>query len=374
MSTVSRSVIKNTDNVTVSGNEILYTHQINRNIRKLIENDERLNELFERVNGSVTVREYIENYSYEVDDLIWFFDETIEKLKILRCLKSGNTDKPYFKNGSYEGSGWMDENEDADITSFGIDKLVQRLINGKLISHETNTDQHKYGSLKNYKTDVDAILMTNDLANRNRNRDTNFYPYRNQELNADNTIITGFYRKYDTGLIEYDIVFRLGYRGTEIVDGVEYDLIRCNDMETDAYGENYNAENDRYFYGEIDKSIFSYQNGNSKNYSITDTTIERNRNDYVNVYGGTITFPVRFKDTNYMVFTNDVLAYDRDMPKGKIEPCANSITFMNRHRDHISPMLVTFGRQNFSNGGYNSTNGSLVANRFHCKIIGLTNE
>lgn len=258
MSSVSKSIVKNTDNVTVSGNEILYTHQINRNIRKLIENDEKLNELFEEVNGSITIHEYIENYSYEIDDLIWFFDETLEKLKILRCLRRGNTDKPYFKNGSYEGSGWKDENEDVDITELGIDKIVQRLVNSKVISHEVNTEQHKYGSLPNYKTDVDSILMLNDLSNRNRGRSQCFYPYKNYELESDNTIIAGFYRKYDNGLIEYDIVFRLGYRGTETIDGVEYDLVRCNDMNVNVNDQNYNTENDKYFYSTTDTDIFAY--------------------------------------------------------------------------------------------------------------------
>lgn len=311
----------------------MYTHQINRNIKKLLENDEKLNELFEKVNGSVTIWDYIENYSYEVDDLIWYFDETTQKLKILRSLKRNNTNKPFFKDGSYEASGWKDENEEEDITSYGLDKLVQRLINSKVLAHEGSTEYHRYGSLKNYKNDVDSILMKKDLTNRNRSRSINFYPFENCGLASDNTIITGCYRKYDNGLIEYDIVFRLGYRGTEIVDEVEFNKIVCNDMEININDENYNEDNGKYFQSPNHMNIFSYKNTDTTNYSITDTTIERNRNDYVNVYGGTIKFPLQFKDTNYMVFTNNIMTYDKDMTKGKIEPCANSITFINKQKD-----------------------------------------
>lgn len=107
---------------------------------------------------------------------------------------------------------------------------------------------------------------------------------------------------------------------------------------------------------------------------MTDTVVERNRNDYVNVYGGTIKFPLRFRDTRYMVFTSGMMAYDRDLSKESIEPCANSMTFIDRRRDQISPILMTFGNGNFGTRGYNTKNGSLSSNRFHCKIIGFTNE
>jgi hypothetical protein len=371
MSIISKSAIKNTDNVSVAGNEMLYTHQINRNIKKLVENDEKLNELFKKVNGSVTIREYIENYSYGTEDLVWFFDETISELKILRCIRQGNTDKPFFKDGSYEASGWKDENEQEELSSFGIDKFVQKKINGKLVSHEGDKEYHKYGSLKNFREDVDQILMSRDLSNRSSDRTTMLYPFRNRELSPDNTIINGHYRLYDNGLIEYDIVFRLGYRGTETIDGIDYDQIVCNDMTLDVNNDYFNSDNSKYFYATTDMDIFAYQNQSKNNYSMTDTTVERNRNDYVNVYGGTISFPVPFKDTNYMVFTNDVMAYDRNNSNSTIEPCANSITFLNKRNESISPMLITFSKDNFSNTGYNSTHGNLSANRFHCKIIGF---
>jgi hypothetical protein len=361
--------------VSVSGNEILYTHQINRNIRKLLENDKKLNELFEKVNGSVAIHEYIEYYSYGIDDLIWFYDETTGKLKILRSLRRNNTNKPYFKDGTYEGSGWKDENEEEDLDSFGIDKMVERLVNNKVLSHESDTSFHKYGSLKNYEADVDAILMKNDLSNRNRGRSINFYPYRNYELESDNTIVNGYYRRYDNGLMEYDIIFRLGYRGVETIDGVDYDKIVCNDMDIDITEEDYNRDNDKYFGANSqDYHIFAYQNGDSSNYSMNDTMTERNRNDYVNVYGGTIYFPVEFRDTRYMVFTNGMMSYDRNTSQMTIEPCANTMTFIDKRVDRISPMLIAFSNGNYDSKGSNSKNGCLVSNRFHCKIIGFAHE
>lgn len=375
MSVREKSILPNTDNVTVTGNEILYTHQINRNIRKLLENDEKLNELFEKVNGSVTIREYIEYYSYSIDDLIWFYDDTINRLKILRCIRRNNTNKPFLKDGSYEGSGWKDENEEDDLESFGVDKMVERLINNKILTHENDSSYHKYGQLKNYKTDVDGILMKKDLSNRNLSRSINFYPSKNVELQQDNTIVNGYYRRYDNGLIEYDIVFRLGYRGVETIDGVDYDKIVCNDMTLDITEGGYNPETEKYFAAPVDNSIFAYQNTSQSNYSINDTTIERNRNDYVNVYGGIINFPVQFRDTRYMVFTSGTMAYDGDSSKATIEPCANSITFFDKRTDRISPLLIAYSNgSNFGSSGYYTKNGSLTSNRFQCKIIGFTHE
>jgi hypothetical protein len=51
-------------------------------------------------------------------------------------------------------------------------------------------------------------------------------------LEPDNTIVNGYYRKWDCGLIEYDIIFKLGYTGNKVEhNGFYFDEVKCNTVE-----------------------------------------------------------------------------------------------------------------------------------------------
>lgn len=373
MSKVKTSILPNTDNVDVSNHEILYTHQINRNINKLIENDKKLNELFKKAYGSVIINEYIEFKAYQIDDLIWFYDENLEKLKILRCIIRNNTTKPTFIDGSYEKSGWHDEYEKEELSSYGLDITIDKNINTRIVQHQNTTTYHKYGRLSKYKQDVDNVLMKTDLSNRNKRRELNFYPYQNYALESDETIITGFYRRYDNGLIEYDIIFKLGSDGTIDIDGETYNKIVCNNLYINP-GDDYEEINKKYFNEYDSASIFNYKNNRTNNYCIQGSNVHTNRNDYVNVYSATIKFPVSFRDTNYMIFVNDTASQVIDQNTSTIVAGSNSMTFVNKRKKEVTPLLITFAQNNFSKVNYNSQNGCLISNRFSCKIIGMVDE
>jgi hypothetical protein len=56
-------------------------------------------------------------------------------------------------------------------------------------------------------------LLLADLSNADKNRETIFYPYYTHKIEPDNTILYGYYRVWDSGTLEIDLVYRLGYKG-----------------------------------------------------------------------------------------------------------------------------------------------------------------
>ena len=50
-------------------------------------------------------------------------------------------------------------------------------------------------------------LLLADMSNIDEDRKNNFFPNKTVMLTADNTIKSGYYRQYDNGLIEYDIIY-----------------------------------------------------------------------------------------------------------------------------------------------------------------------
>lgn len=130
-------------------------------------------------------------------------------------------------------------------------------------------------------------------------------------------IIGGYCRKYDNGLLEYDIVFRLSYVGVAEVDedyGISATILNCNDLDLA------NAHDDeKYFYAVNDTKIFNSKNDDeSKEESEIGDTRQRARNDFVNVYHATIDFsaaannidtpnPKFMNADSYMIFSGDIM-------------------------------------------------------------------
>ena len=38
----------------------------------------------------------------------------------------------------------------------------------------------------------------------------------------------GYARRYENGILEYDIIFRLGFNGVQTIDGVERSVLKAN--------------------------------------------------------------------------------------------------------------------------------------------------
>jgi hypothetical protein len=104
-------------------------------------------------------------------------------------------------------------------------------------------------------------LLKSDLSNRDMNRERYFFPYETRFLQQDDYIIGGFARRYDNGLLEYDIIFRLSYDGRETVDGVNSMRLKCNSVQiknTSTFSSD-NADytgNERFFQSVDDYGIF----------------------------------------------------------------------------------------------------------------------
>lgn len=232
-----------------------------------------------------------------------------------------------------------------------------------------------YGDSKKAK-DIDNILAKRDMSNLSPSRENVFFPYETYTLQpaTDDAITHGICRKYDNGLMEYDITFRLGYRGYQEVDadyGVSADVIGCNDL-------NFQSDHsmDRYFYSNSDMSIFQSTDEKSQYEAEIGETLQVNRNDYVNTYAAQLNFAGafnerRFVDSNYMVFSSDVLCQDRDFKYGSLNVSPNSMTFCAKKPGSVTALLVTYpNMSNFSKLGYNARNGGLMSNSFHCKLVG----
>lgn len=58
------SIISNLTYVDVSNNEPITTHTVNRNIRKLLDNDLALNGVYSSIFGQAQIGEYIEGNTY----------------------------------------------------------------------------------------------------------------------------------------------------------------------------------------------------------------------------------------------------------------------------------------------------------------------
>lgn len=175
----------------------------------------------------------------------------------------------------------------------------------------------------------DTKLLLNDMTNIATERKKNFYPYFTGTMKADDVILDGSYRKWDNGLLEYDIFFKLSYVKQYYEYGSEYELLSCN---TFRIADNDKDANAKYFSDDAARDIFLNKDADSKSSKI-ESMMQVNRNDYVNTYSATIRFPEPFFNLNYMVFNSDIRCQERDTSKQTIDAGANAMTYANRKKD-----------------------------------------
>lgn len=282
-------VVKNIENVNNSSNEVITRHTINRNFEKLLKNDIALSELANSTDSNkIGIKGWQEGMSYNLGDIVWFTEEN--RIFLLRSNIQNNDNRPqrtlYNKKLSFEPSGWRDmyefgtlvndiEVQDISISSDNdIVKYVLETFNKNIESyHVLDYSKHKYGELTDEKEQVDGKLLLKDLSNVDTARKTNFYPYETVNLKPDNTIMNGFYRKWDNGILEYDVIFRLGYYGEKTtINGTEYMVLSANVLS---------VQDDSIFLNEESEDIF--RNSGDETIQINDT-YQVNMNTTCNVF------------------------------------------------------------------------------------------
>jgi len=375
-------IVPNETNIKVSANEYVTKYSWWRNVQKLIENDAEIEKIYAELTSNTKIKIYEEGKTYDLFDIVWYFNPKTRKLYLLRNILEHNSthpEKDKEKGNTFEENGWYCANENLDLSKFGVESRINRLINSMFDEHEQDDDLnsgHPYGKLND--KNVDDKLMKRDLSNRNKDRENFLIPFRTVFFpinNDDKVILNGCYRQYDNGYIEYDIIYRFGYEGIVEYDGIDSNVIKCNNLKlSNGSGlpfkdKNYN-QNNRYFYNGDAYQIFNHQNNDEDNFSEIDDTLNVNRNDFVNVYSAKIDFPVRFKNLNYMVFNGGIVCQGKD---GSVnaQSGANVVTFCNKNLYSITAILITYPDGNFSVRGFNTTHGGLRANSFRCKIVGM---
>jgi len=247
--------------------------------------------------------------------------------------------------------------------------------------HESNPDYHRFGKLSLERESPDFIerkILLHDMENLDNSRKQVFFPTITRYMQPDDTIIRGFYRRYDTGTIEYDILFRLGYVPVKFPDRFgNMDILSCNNVklnqiesELDGGTAGVYKENQKYFYGNSN-DIFYSENESEDSYSIVGTTAQLNRNDIVNTYFATIRFPVPFQTLDYAIYTSNVMCQTYD--GRSITPAANALTFCDKTKNSIKAVYVTFpdnSDPDYEVEGHNATNGGLCSNSFHIRAVG----
>jgi hypothetical protein len=85
----------------------------------------------------------------------------------------------------------------------------------------------------------DSNILFRTFENISENKSHLYYPYELRSFVANNSIYSGYMRKWDSGILEYDIIFKLGYTGKT---DDQIDLISAN-----TYHAIHNNNNFMYF-------------------------------------------------------------------------------------------------------------------------------
>lgn len=231
--------------------------------------------------------------------MVWFRDAK-NTLWILKCIISDNQTDPgqaiddldSLGYPLFEKYGWQDLNKSLKLEDIDVDSYLRNEIQTIVIGHENDETKHKFGRLSMEQDNPDYIdgkILRSDLSNADPNRKLIHYPYVTGHF-QDNTILNGLYRVWECGIIEFNIIFRLGFVGQ---DKYGKDIYECNNMDfkfntaSTRQKKDY-QENSMYFMTEDDAKIFMPCE-NMKTYEHIDVnSIQRNRTKYVNTYFGTL--------------------------------------------------------------------------------------
>lgn len=237
-------VLQYTRDLDVGVNEFVQRHSFNRNSVRLLKNDLALEDLHMLYLEEMNIFEYNRDRAYDQNDLVWVRRSFGDfKLFLVRCTitqdKDVNkrqdlqkiVDEAYVSGASqqpqpdFDRYGWKDENSYLEIDDYGIREKLRRYFALRFGVHERDGAYHRFGALPADESEINKKVMLADLSNADSKRDMIFYPYYTHKINPDGSILYGFYRVWDSGTLEVDIVYRLGWLGKTAMDGYEADVV-----------------------------------------------------------------------------------------------------------------------------------------------------
>ena len=292
-------------------------------------------------------------------------------LYLLRSLKDGNKKVPtrtiinmipYF-----DASDWKNEYPIGSIYTDYFDEFTADNIEKRLDDVHQDTSAHPFGELKEF-SDLDNKILFKDMSNIDPSRSKVFFPNETFAVSETKSILGGSCRKWDCGLLEYDLTFRLGNSDYESstynVDGTlnvsgEINANYLN-LAKSVFSEGSMADYDnrKYYLNDSDSDIFKLFDG------ITVSAgggRQRNIDSRINSFYGKLEFPVAFIDTNYSIFPANVPVVEDST--GKIVKNENTIVFVNKARKSVVALFII---PNYNQGDYKV----LGENLFRCRITG----
>ena len=300
--------------IDIAPNEYVTKFSLNRNFEKLLSNDNYLYDKYGiAIDSTMSQEEKLKNIqtynklkTYNAGEFVFYkIQKDDTKFYILSSAQGPNTHKPLVNKNIYTNelyvinSDWwkivgINSTNDNSLQKDKADMYVNANRAQFESNHQFNTDDlsaHPTGKLS--LTDSSKLFTT--IENIKEDRSKFFYPGYLESMVADDTTYYGYMRKWDNGLLEYDLTFRLGYISSD-ADGL--DLLSANNLVVKHRNRNF-----LYFQTDDDYKIF---NQGGENYVVTSTSKQVNLNEKMNAYTGKITFIEPFKDLNYMVFTSNV--------------------------------------------------------------------
>lgn len=409
---VLKKIVKHYDGNDIASNELLVNIVLNRVFRKLFENDKELIVKADEINGGLyRVLPWDETKTYNKNDLVWYVDvyappakeeeynaavKEIEEnnsdpiiikqkikflqdrictvtLYLLRSLKNNNTSRPQRTLVDmvplFDVSGWKNENPMGSIyTDFFEDFTVDNITRMLREAHETIQTYHKFGKLEKFD-DIKEKILENKMPNIDPTRKKVFFANTTFALKESKTVISGSCRKWDCGLLEYDITYKLGDSDVEysaynadgtvkLRDDLDANYLRLGKRAVESLDEGDIYDNRRYYLNDDDSTIFVVAN----DATIAEAGItQHNINDKINSYCGTIKFDVPFIDTNYSIFPEAIsgaITAEENIVKN-----INSMVFVNKCRNSVTALLVI---PNYGGSEYRV----LGENTFRCRITG----
>lgn len=306
--------------IDIAPNEYVTKFSLNRNFEKLLRNDNYLYDKYGiAIDSTMSQEEKLKNIqtynkfkTYSAGEFVFYkIQKDDTKFYILSSAQGQNTHKPLVSNNIYTNelyvinSDWwkivgINSTNDNSLQKDKADMYVNANRAQFESNHQGNTDDlsaHPTGKLS--LTDSSKLFTT--VQNIKEDRSKFFYPGYLESMVADDTTYYGYMRKWDNGLLEYDLTFRLGYISS---DANGLDLLSANNLVVKHRNRNF-----LYFQTDDDYKIF---NQGGENYVVTSTSRQVNLNEKMNAYTGKITFIEPFKDLNYMVFTSNVKNIDTE--------------------------------------------------------------
>lgn len=399
---LEKALIHHVDDIGIASNELNLTYVVNRNFLKLLDNDKKIMSNINKVrNGMYRIMPWNSETTYSKNDFVWYWEtypnpisaETFNlkylsilnevelnggewteeyelsaqalsatycttSLFLLRSTRNNNTVHPKmtidknmvgrrgFMVPLFDASGWHNENPMGTIYTDYFPVYIKELVDNHIYEIHENTERyHKFGTLSAY-SDMDVKVLKTDVSNLDPDRKGFHFPYHTWTLEGTNTILNGQARKWDCGLLEYTIEFKLG-TDEEVPDSYNEDgSVRSLDQIDINYlnlrprvtqeDDELVYDNRDYYLDESDADIFKIPDGTTR---VMNGIVHQNTNSKLNALMGTIRFPEPFIDTNYTIFLQTppcVCLVGGDT----VEQNVNQMIFVNKSRKSVAALLI----------------------------------